>query len=80
MRGSVPEDAPGGFDPMMDRLGKDAAGSEETELSIRGLATFPTSRVLIQPSAVCDHDVTPDRVTRVYCGAGAAPRTASRPW
>jgi GT2 family glycosyltransferase len=56
----------GGFDAGMGRLGKDAAGCEETEFSIRALRGNPGSRVLLDPAARCTHLVTPDRVTRAY--------------
>jgi GT2 family glycosyltransferase len=56
----------GGFDPTMGRLGKDAAGCEETEFSIRARKASPGARILLQPSAVCHHNVSPDRVTRQY--------------
>jgi len=56
----------GGFDPMMGRLGKDAAGCEETEFAIRARATVPGGRVLLEPAAQCRHTVSPDRVTRRY--------------
>jgi GT2 family glycosyltransferase len=54
----------GGFDAGMGRLGKDAAGCEETEFSIR--ARSDGGRVVLSPSSVCRHAVTPDRVTRGY--------------
>jgi GT2 family glycosyltransferase len=56
----------GGFDPMMGRLGKDAAGCEETEFSIRARASADSGRILLEPGAVCRHNVSPDRVTRRY--------------
>lgn len=56
----------GGFDPLMGRLGKDAAGCEETEFSIRARASVPGARVLLEPDARCRHTVTADRVTRRY--------------
>jgi GT2 family glycosyltransferase len=54
----------GGFDATMGRMGKDAAGCEETEFSIR--ARRGGGRVVLEPSSVCRHAVTPDRVTRGY--------------
>ncbi len=54
----------GGFDATMGRMGKDAAGCEETEFSIR--ARGAGGRVVLEPSSVCRHAVTPDRVTRRY--------------
>lgn len=56
----------GGFDPLMGRLGKDAAGCEETEFSIRARAVAPGARIVLEPAAVCRHTVTADRVTRGY--------------
>ncbi|MFL6095795.1 MAG: glycosyltransferase family 2 protein, partial [Blastococcus sp.] len=56
----------GGFDPVMGRLGKDAAGCEETEFSIRARRSAPGARILLEPAAVCRHTVTPERVTRGY--------------
>ncbi len=56
----------GGFDTDIGRLGADAAGCEETELSIRAARHEPGGRILLEPSAVVDHVVTPDRVTRRY--------------
>lgn len=56
----------GGFDPGMGRLGKDAAGCEETEFSIRAARDLKDARILLEPTAGCQHTVTPDRVTRGY--------------
>ena len=56
----------GGFDAGIGRLGMDAAGCEETELSIRARRSRPGSRILIEPTAICHHTVTSDRVTRAY--------------
>ena len=56
----------GGFDAGMGRLGKDAAGCEETEFAIRAAAAFPGGRVLLEPAAGCRHTVSADRVTRRY--------------
>jgi hypothetical protein len=56
----------GGFDTDIGRLGADAAGCEETELSIRAGVRHPGGRILLEPGAVVDHVVTPDRVTRRY--------------
>jgi GT2 family glycosyltransferase len=58
--------AAGAFDPSMGRLGKDAAGCEETEFSIRARTSVPAGRILLEPGAVCHHNVSPDRVTRRY--------------
>ncbi len=57
--------AAGGFDPTMGRLGKDAAGCEETEFAIRA-RSVAGGRVLLEPDAAVAHTVTPDRVTRRY--------------
>ena len=59
-------DTVGGFDSVMGRSGKDAAGCEETEFSIRARATVPGARVLLEPAAVCRHTVPAERVTRRY--------------
>ena len=56
----------GGFDPTMGRLGKDAAGCEETEFSIRALRLHEGSRIVVEPTAGVRHTVTADRVTRTY--------------
>lgn len=56
----------GSFDPVMGRLGKDAAGCEETEFSIRARGSVPGARIILEPAAVCRHTVTPERVTRGY--------------
>jgi glycosyltransferase involved in cell wall biosynthesis len=56
----------GGFDPQMGRLGKDTAGCEETEFSIRARACVPGARIVMEPAARCRHNVSPDRVTRQY--------------
>src|SRR4051794_23579469 len=47
----------GGFDPTMGRLGKDAAGCEETEFAIRAINCFEGSRIVMEPAAVCRHNV-----------------------
>ena len=56
----------GGFDEAMGRLGKDAAGCEETEFAIRARAADPGARIVLEPDAACRHNVSPDRVTRAY--------------
>ena len=56
----------GGFDEAMGRLGKDAAGCEETEFSIRARAAGSATRIVLEPAAECRHNVSPDRVTRQY--------------
>jgi GT2 family glycosyltransferase len=56
----------GGFDEAMGRLGKDAAGCEETEFAIRARAADPEARIVLEPGAACRHNVSPDRVTRRY--------------
>jgi GT2 family glycosyltransferase len=58
-------DGVGGFDATMGRLGKDAAGCEETEFAIRARAS-DGGRIVLEPSALCSHSVSPDRVTRRY--------------
>jgi glucosyl-dolichyl phosphate glucuronosyltransferase len=59
-------DAVGGFDTGTGRVGGDAAGCEETEFSIRACQVTPGSRIVLEPAAVCDHAVPPDRLTRRY--------------
>lgn len=56
----------GPFDAGIGRIGRDAAGCEETEFSIRARRGRPELRILLEPAAVCHHAVTPDRVTRAY--------------
>jgi GT2 family glycosyltransferase len=56
----------GGFDATVGRIGKDAAGCEETEFSIRARQARPGTRIMLEPAAVCFHNVTPDRVRRAY--------------
>jgi glucosyl-dolichyl phosphate glucuronosyltransferase len=58
--------AAGGFDTGTGRVGEDAAGCEETEFSIRATESMPGARILLEPTAVCEHAVTPDRLTRRY--------------
>ena len=58
--------AAGDFDPDMGRLGKDAAGCEETEFSIRARRMHPGARIVLEPEATCRHRVSPDRLTRSY--------------
>ncbi|SNR77200.1 glycosyltransferase family 2 protein [Blastococcus mobilis] len=58
-------DRVGGFDATMGRLGKDAAGCEETEFAIRARRS-DKGRIVLEPSALCFHSVSPDRVTRRY--------------
>ena len=56
----------GEFDTDMGRLGKDAAGCEETEFSIRARRAHPGARIVLEPSATCRHSVSPNRLTRGY--------------
>ncbi|MGY1856581.1 glycosyltransferase family 2 protein [Modestobacter sp. SYSU DS0290] len=56
----------GGFDATMGRLGKDAAGCEETEFSIRAARVHPGSRIVLEPASRCRHTVSAERVTRGY--------------
>ena len=56
----------GGFDPDMGRLGADAAGCEETEFAIRARRARHGGRIVLEPSARCEHGVSPDRVSRRY--------------
>lgn len=56
----------GGFDPLVGRVGKDAGGCEETELSIRARRSVPDGQIMLEPAAVCRHVVTAERVTLRY--------------
>lgn len=56
----------GGFDSAIGRVAKNAAGCEETELSIRARRIIPGGRIIFEPRAVCRHTVTAERVTRTY--------------
>ncbi|GAB4082252.1 glycosyltransferase family 2 protein [Modestobacter muralis] len=58
--------AVGGFDTGMGRLGKDAAGCEETEFSIRAGAVPGEGRIVLEPAARVRHTVSTDRVARTY--------------
>jgi GT2 family glycosyltransferase len=55
-----------GFDSSVGRIGKDAGGCEETELSIRATRAREGGRILLEPSSVCRHTVTADRTTLRY--------------
>jgi glucosyl-dolichyl phosphate glucuronosyltransferase len=59
-------DRAGGFDVAMGRLGKDAAGCEETEFAIRARAALPGGRIVLEPASVVAHAVSPQRTTRAY--------------
>lgn len=59
-------DRAGGFDVAMGRLGKDAAGCEETEFAIRARAAVEGGRIVLEPASICFHAVTPQRTTRSY--------------
>ncbi|GAB3684484.1 hypothetical protein GCM10028814_23400 [Angustibacter aerolatus] len=56
----------GGFSPLVGRVGADAAGCEETELSIRAVESVPGGAIVLVPDAVVRHAVTPARTTRSY--------------
>jgi GT2 family glycosyltransferase len=56
----------GGFDPAMGRIGKDGAGCEETEFSIRARRSQDAGRIVLEPAAVCHHNVPAGRTTRAY--------------
>lgn len=58
--------AAGAFDTSMGRLGKDAAGCEETEFSIRARRVHPGATIVFEPSAVVRHSVPEERLTRRY--------------
>lgn len=55
----------GGFSEDLGRLGVVPLGCEETELCIRATAAIP-GRLLLEPAAVVDHDVSADRVRWRY--------------
>jgi glycosyltransferase involved in cell wall biosynthesis len=59
-------EAVGGFDTGTGRIGKDAAGCEETEFSIRAAEGLPGARIVLEPAARCRHAVPADRLTRGY--------------
>lgn len=56
----------GGFDLTIGRIGKDAAGCEETEFSLRAAHASPGGHITFEPSAVVRHVVTEERTTRAY--------------
>jgi len=56
----------GGFDLSIGRVGGDAAGCEETELSVRAVSLRPGSRIMLEPAAIAHHAVTMERTTRAY--------------
>lgn len=58
--------AAGAFSNRLGRVGTAPAGCEETELSIRLLAMFPTARIIYEPAAVVHHRVTDARATWAY--------------
>jgi len=51
----------GGFAGELGRMRSDTAGTEETDLCIRGLQRWPDRRWLYRPSARVRHHVTPER-------------------
>ncbi|MGZ6869898.1 MAG: glycosyltransferase family 2 protein [Frankiaceae bacterium] len=56
----------GGFDTGTGRVGRDAAGCEETEFSIRATQAMTGARILLEPAAECRHAAPADRLTRRY--------------
>ncbi len=56
----------GDFAEDMGRVGTVPLGCEETELCIRLGARLPQARIVLAPSAVVDHRVSPDRGTWRY--------------
>jgi len=58
--------AVGGFATSVGRVGTDALGCEETELSIRLASRFPSTRILHEPSAVVHHCVSVERERWTY--------------
>jgi GT2 family glycosyltransferase len=59
-------DAVGGFSTATGRVGADAAGCEETEFSIRALETKSGARIVLEPTALCEHAVPAERLTHRY--------------
>ncbi|WP_018334300.1 glycosyltransferase family 2 protein [Actinomycetospora chiangmaiensis] len=53
--------ATGGFGEDMGRVGTVPLGCEETELCLRLRRLFPGARIVLDPDAVVDHHVSPDR-------------------
>ena len=58
--------AVGGFRVEVGRVGADALGGEETELSIRLSQHYPGTRILHEPAAVVHHHVPADRGRWAY--------------
>ena len=58
--------AVGGFRVEVGRVGADALGGEETELSIRLGQHYPGTRILHEPAAVVHHHVPADRGRWAY--------------
>ena len=58
--------AVGGFRVEVGRVGADALGGEETELSIRLAQHYPGTRILHEPAAVVHHHVPADRGRWAY--------------
>jgi glycosyltransferase involved in cell wall biosynthesis len=56
----------GGFSASVGRVGADALGCEETELSIRLARRFPATRILHEPTAVVRHHVPAERAGLAY--------------
>lgn len=56
----------GGFSATVGRVGADAFGCEETELSIRLARRFPATRILHEPTAVAHHHVSAERARFAY--------------
>lgn len=56
----------GGFAEEIGRVGASALGCEETELCIRARQRMPGARILFEPAAVVNHQVSADRVTWRY--------------
>jgi glucosyl-dolichyl phosphate glucuronosyltransferase len=60
----------GGFAEDIGRIGKNPLGCEETELCIRARQAYRRAgekiRIVFEPAAVVDHQVSPDRVEWAY--------------
>lgn len=56
----------GGFNSLVGRVGANAAGCEETELSLRATRSVDNGCVVLSPMAVVRHAVPASRLTRKY--------------
>jgi hypothetical protein len=56
----------GGFSEDLGRVGKTPLGCEETELCIRARAAFPGTKIIFEPHARVEHQVSVDRLSWSY--------------